>query len=79
MQPGNSPIPPPRPVIEVVKKGPSAAINQNTEFTFTLTPNVRVGNVPNMTLTDTIDASSGITFLKVSPAAGQCGHILARM
>jgi hypothetical protein len=58
-------------VIEVTKKGPTQAVEPNKEFTFTLTPAVKSGPVTSMVLTDTIDASTGISFVKVSPATGK--------
>jgi hypothetical protein len=65
------PIAPPS-IIDVVKKGPSQSIEANTEFTFTLTASVKSGNVSTMVLTDAIEASTGITFVKVAPTTG--GH-----
>ncbi|KAF6262366.1 hypothetical protein COO60DRAFT_1636040 [Scenedesmus sp. NREL 46B-D3] len=63
------PIPTPS-VIDVEKKGPSQAIEANKEFTFTLTARVTFGSVQSMVLTDAIDASTGITFVRVSPTTG---------
>jgi hypothetical protein len=57
-------------VIDVSKKGPSQSIEANKEFTFTLTASVTSGSVQTMVLTDTIDASTGVTFLRVSPSTG---------
>jgi hypothetical protein len=61
---------PPISIIDVVKKGPSQSIEANTEFTFTLTASVPSGNVATMVLTDAIEASTGITFVKVAPTTG---------
>jgi hypothetical protein len=55
----------------VAKKGPSQSIEANKEFAFTLTASVTSGTVTNMVLTDTIDASTGITFLRVNPTTGK--------
>jgi hypothetical protein len=63
------PIDPPS-IIDVVKKGPSQSIEANTEFTFTLTASVKSGNVTTMVLTDAIEASTGITFVRVAPTTG---------
>jgi hypothetical protein len=68
-QPGFSPAPPVE-VIEVTKKGPTQAVEAGQEFTFTLTPAVKSGSVTSMVLTDTIDASTGVSFLRVSPSTG---------
>lgn len=56
--------------------GPTAAVEVNTEFTFSLAASVAQGSVSSMVLTDTMDAATGITFLRVSPDAGaHCGEV----
>ncbi|WIA38754.1 hypothetical protein OEZ86_002047 [Tetradesmus obliquus] len=67
--PTNNPAPPIN-GISVLKKGPSQSIEAGKEFTFTLTANDFSGKVPSMVLTDTMDAATGVTFLRVSPATG---------
>jgi hypothetical protein len=57
--------------IAVTKSGPTAPIEPNKEFTFTLTASVAQGSVSSMVLTDSIDASTGITFVRVSPDTGE--------
>jgi hypothetical protein len=56
--------------IVVTKTGPSASVEPNTEFPFTLAADVVNGSISSMVMTDTIDASTGITFLRVSPDTG---------
>jgi hypothetical protein len=57
--------------IALTKAGPTESVKVNEEFTFTLSAKVVKGSVSSMVLTDTIDASSGITFLRISPDAGE--------
>jgi hypothetical protein len=57
--------------IALTKAGPTAPIKVDEEFTFTLSTKVVKGSVSSMFLTDTIDENSGITFLRISPDAGE--------
>jgi hypothetical protein len=57
--------------IALTKAGPTEPVEVNDEFTFTLSAKVVTGSVSSMFLTDTIDEASGITFLRISPDAGE--------
>lgn len=53
--------------VKVTKKGPAAAVKANVNFDYTITVEA---NSPLVVVTDTIDASTGISFQSVSPATG---------
>lgn len=53
--------------VNVTKTGPKQPVKVNTNFDFTIFVS---SNVPVVSLIDTMDASTGITFLAITPAAG---------